>query len=160
MRVDAKARRVEDFNHVVVGNQKGRPIELQEVATVVDSIKEKRSLARLDGTDAVALEIQKQSGGNTVAMVEAVKEKLKELQPELAKLGVVTVTGQGQLQVHRGRRGGRDRLHLPGRPPGGHRRLLLPEVLALHHHHQPHPARVRDRLLRHHEGPGLHASTP
>jgi HAE1 family hydrophobic/amphiphilic exporter-1 len=91
VRVDAKARRVEDFNHVVVGNQKGRPIELQEVAQVVDSIKEKRSLARLNGDDAVALEISKQSGGNTVAMVEAVKEKLKELEPELAKLGVVTV---------------------------------------------------------------------
>lgn len=91
VRVDAKARRVEDFNHVVVGNQKGRPIELQEVARVVDSIKEKRSLARLNGADAVALEIRKQSGGNTVAMVEAVKEKVKELQPELAKLGVVTV---------------------------------------------------------------------
>ena len=91
VRVDAKARRVEDFNHVVVGNQKGRPIELQEVARVVDSIKEKRSLARLNGDDAVALEIRKQSGGNTVAMVEAVKDKLHELEPELAKLGVVTV---------------------------------------------------------------------
>jgi HAE1 family hydrophobic/amphiphilic exporter-1 len=91
VRVDAKARRVEDFNHVVVGNQKGRPIELQEVARVVDSIKEKRSLARLNGEDAVALEIQKQSGGNTVAMVEAVRAKLKELGPELAKQGVTIV---------------------------------------------------------------------
>jgi hydrophobic/amphiphilic exporter-1 (mainly G- bacteria), HAE1 family len=91
VRVDSKARRVEDFNHVVVGNQKGRPIELQEVAKVIDSIKEKRSLARLDGVDAVALEIQKQSGGNTVAMVKTVRAKLKELQPELDKLGVVIV---------------------------------------------------------------------
>jgi len=91
VRVDAKARRVEDFNHVIIGNQKGRPIELQEVARVVDDIKEKRSLARLDGEDAVALEIQKQSGGNTVAMVKAVKKKLEELKPELKQLGVVTV---------------------------------------------------------------------
>lgn len=91
VRVDAKARRVEDFNHVVVGNQKSRPIELQEVAKVVDGVKEKRTLARLNGSDAVALEIRKQSGGNTVAMVEAVKKKLHELQPEMAKLGVVTV---------------------------------------------------------------------
>jgi len=98
VRVDAKARRVEDFNHVVVGNQKGRPIELQEVAKVVDSIKEKRSLARMDGSDAVALEIQKQSGGNTVAMVEAVREKLKELQPELTKLGVVIVQAKDNSQ--------------------------------------------------------------
>ncbi len=91
VRVDAKARRVEDFNHVVVGNLKGRPIELQEVARILDGIKEKRSLARLDGSDAVALEIQKQSGGNTVAMVKSVGNKLEELRPELTKLGVTTV---------------------------------------------------------------------
>jgi len=91
VRVDAKARRVEDFNHVIVGNQKGRPIELQEAATVVDGIKEKRSLARLDGQDAVALDIQKQIGGNTVAMVRSVDAAVKRLQPELSKLGVMTV---------------------------------------------------------------------
>jgi HAE1 family hydrophobic/amphiphilic exporter-1 len=91
VRVDAKARRVEDFGHVIVGNQKGRPIELAEVATVVDGIKEKRTLARLDGQDAVALEIQKQIGGNTVAMVRSVDQALRGLAPELAKLGVTTV---------------------------------------------------------------------
>ena len=90
VRVDAKARRVEDFNQVVVGNQKGRPIELREVATVVDGIKEKRTLARLDGQDAVALEIQKQIGGNTVAMVRAVDAALQKLAPELAQMGVTT----------------------------------------------------------------------
>jgi len=91
VRVDAKARRVDDFEHVVVGNQKGRPIELREVATLVDGIKEKRSLARIDGQDAVALEIQKQIGGNTVAMVRSVDAALKRLGPDLAKLGVTTV---------------------------------------------------------------------
>ncbi len=90
VRVDAKARRVEDFNQVVVGNQQGRPIELREVATLVDGFKEKRSLARLDGQDAVALEIQKQIGGNTVAMVRAVDRVVLGLAPELARLGVTT----------------------------------------------------------------------
>jgi len=91
VRVDAKARQVEDFNQVVVGSQQGRPIELREVATVVDGVKEQRSLARLDGVDAVALEIQKQIGGNTVAMVRSVDAQVRALGPELAKLGVVTV---------------------------------------------------------------------
>jgi len=90
VRVDAKARRVEDFNHVIVGNRAGRPIELKEVATLVDGIKEKRTLARLDGRDAVALEIQKQIGGNTVAMVRSVDAVVKRLGPELSRLGVTT----------------------------------------------------------------------
>ena len=91
VRVDAKARRVEDFSHVIVGNRQGRPIELQEVATLVDGAKEMRTLARLDGQDAVALEIQKQIGGNTVAMVRAVDAAMKRLAPELAQMGVTTV---------------------------------------------------------------------
>ena len=98
VRVDAKARRVEDFNHVIVGNRQGRPIELQEVATVVDGVKEPRTLARLDGQDAVALEIQKQIGGNTVAMVRAVDAALARLAPELARLGVVTVKAKDNSQ--------------------------------------------------------------
>ena len=91
VRVDAKARRVEDFDHVIVGNRLGRPIELREVATLVDGVKEKRSLARIDGQDAVALEIQKQIGGNTVAMVRSVDAAVKRLAPDLARLGVTTV---------------------------------------------------------------------
>ncbi|MBI4912389.1 MAG: efflux RND transporter permease subunit [Acidobacteria bacterium] len=88
VRVDAKARQVKDFERVVVGNQKGRPIELREVATVVDGVKERRTLARLDGHNAVALELQRQIGGNTVAMVQAVDKALAELDPELKKMGI------------------------------------------------------------------------
>ncbi|HJU83336.1 MAG TPA: efflux RND transporter permease subunit, partial [Holophagaceae bacterium] len=88
VKVAAKAKSVDDFRQVVVGNKMGRPIELWEVATIVDGVKEKRSLARLDGRDVVALEIQRQTGGNTVAMVEHVDKVLEELKPELAKQGV------------------------------------------------------------------------
>lgn len=91
VRVDAKARLVDDFNHVIVGNKDGRPIELIEVATLVDDVKEKRSLARLNGEDAVALEIQKQTGGNTVAMVRAVDAAIQRYKPELTKMGVTIV---------------------------------------------------------------------
>ncbi len=91
VKIDAKARQVSDFESVIVGNQKGRPIELREVAQVVDGVKEKRTLARLDGENAVALDLQRQIGGNTVAMVEAVDEVLKKLQPDLEKQGVLLV---------------------------------------------------------------------
>ncbi len=91
LRVDAKAKQVKDFENVIVGNPKGRPIELREVATIIDGIKERRTLARLNGENAVALEIQRQIGGNTVAMVDAVNKALKGMEPELDKLGVLVV---------------------------------------------------------------------
>ncbi len=94
VKVDAKLRSVESYRNVIVGNKQGRPIELWEVANVVDGIKEKRTLARLDGQDVVALEIQRQTGGNTVAMVENVEKVLKTLEPELEKQGVTLVTAK------------------------------------------------------------------
>ncbi|MDR0498600.1 MAG: efflux RND transporter permease subunit, partial [Holophagales bacterium] len=88
LRVDAKAQQVTDFEHVVVGNLKGRPIELQEVADVIDGIEERRSMALLDGQNAVALELRRQKGGNTVEMVNNVISVLNRLGPELDEMGV------------------------------------------------------------------------
>ena len=88
VKVDAKARRVEDFERMIVGNRQGRPVELREVAQVVDGVKERRTLALLNGHEAVALLVQKQLGGNTVAMVDALDKVLEDLRPELDKAGV------------------------------------------------------------------------
>jgi len=94
VRVDSKARQVADFEYVVVGNLKGRPIELREVASVVDGIEERRTLARLDGQSAVALELQRQTGGNIVAMVNSVMATLTALKPELDERGIECVVAK------------------------------------------------------------------
>ena len=88
VRVDAKAKQVADFEYVVVGNLKGRPIELREVAKVVDGEIERRSIARLNGQNAVALELQKQTGGNVAAMVKSVLTAMEEIRPELNEMGI------------------------------------------------------------------------
>jgi len=88
LRVDAKAKQVSDFDYVVVGNLKGRPIELRELATIIDGVEESRSLAMLDGENAVALELRRQKGGNTVEMVNNVSAVLGHLKPELDEMGV------------------------------------------------------------------------
>ncbi len=50
---------------------------------MVDGIEEPRSLALVNGVPAVALDLQKQSGANTVSAVELVKKEIARLQPEL-----------------------------------------------------------------------------
>src|SRR6185369_16284603 len=46
-------------------------------------VEEPRTVARLDGTQAVVMEIRKQSGTNTVQVVDAVKARLAQLQTSL-----------------------------------------------------------------------------
>ena len=56
---------------------------MRDVATVVDAEEEPRTLSRLNGANAVSLLIRKQSGTNTVAVVDRVKARLAEVQKGL-----------------------------------------------------------------------------
>ena len=64
------------FPGLVVDTVNGSPIRLSDLGTVVDGTKEVRTLARLKGEPAVVLQVQRQSGENTVRVVQAVKDRL------------------------------------------------------------------------------------
>jgi HAE1 family hydrophobic/amphiphilic exporter-1 len=70
---------VDDFNNLIVADFKGSPVRVRDVAQVVDGEEEPRTLSRLNGQNAVSLLIRKQSGTNTVAVVDAVKARLEEV---------------------------------------------------------------------------------
>ena len=80
LRTMGRLPRVEDFNDLIVGTLGERPVMLRDIATVVNGSEEARSYADLDGHPAVTLEVRKQSGSNSVAVVERVKHRLKELE--------------------------------------------------------------------------------
>ena len=71
------------FRDLIVANQGGHPIRIKDVGRVEDSFEEPRGLARLDGNNAVSLIVQKQSGANTVDVVETVKKRLERIRPLL-----------------------------------------------------------------------------
>ncbi|MDH3238772.1 MAG: efflux RND transporter permease subunit, partial [Deltaproteobacteria bacterium] len=70
LRVAGKPEAVDRFASMVIAQRSGRPVTLGEVARVRDGVEEQRSLALVNGVPAVALDIQKQSGANTVAVVD------------------------------------------------------------------------------------------
>lgn len=57
----------------------GAQVRLGEIASVTDGVAERRTLARLNGQDAVILEIVKQPGSNTVAVSEAVRQVMSQM---------------------------------------------------------------------------------
>ncbi|MCA1815716.1 MAG: efflux RND transporter permease subunit [Acidobacteria bacterium] len=71
------------FNDLVVANINGAPVKLSDVGRVEDGTKEQRSLSRLNGVPTVSLEIRRQTGANTVAVINAVKQELARVQPQL-----------------------------------------------------------------------------
>ncbi|HTM08791.1 MAG TPA: efflux RND transporter permease subunit [Verrucomicrobiae bacterium] len=68
-----------DFNDLIVGNFQGRPILIRDIGAAENGVVEQRSLARLDGENAVQLIVRKQSGTNTVEVVDRVKARLAQL---------------------------------------------------------------------------------
>ena len=92
LRTMGRIRAPADFAQLIVANRHGQPIRIQDIGTVTDSIEEPRGLSRLwtaaadpqlPGDLAVSLIIQKQSGTNTVAVVEGVKRRLKAILADL-----------------------------------------------------------------------------
>ena len=72
-----------EFERVVIANVNGVPVRVRDIGRVEDAEEEPRSLARLDGTSAVSLIVQKQSGMNTVEVIQRVKEDLADLKAAL-----------------------------------------------------------------------------
>ena len=83
VRVSGRARDPREFNRLIVAERDGFPIPLSSIARVEDGIEEQRSLSLLDGEPALALQIQKQTGANTVDVADNVKEGLRRLQAEM-----------------------------------------------------------------------------
>jgi hydrophobe/amphiphile efflux-1 (HAE1) family protein len=80
------------FNDLTVATVNGAPIRIRDIGSAEDGTKEQRSLSRLNGVPTVQLQILRQSGANTVAVIEAVKanlDRVKRQVPSDIKLEII-----------------------------------------------------------------------
>jgi HAE1 family hydrophobic/amphiphilic exporter-1 len=71
------------FNDLVVATLNGVGVRVRDIGYAEDGTKEQRSAARLNGAPTVILEVRRQSGENTVAVIEGVKGKFALLKNQL-----------------------------------------------------------------------------
>ena len=72
-----------EMNNLVVANINGSPVHISDIGRVEDGTKEQRSLARLNGVPTVTLEIRRQSGANTVEVINNAKQELARISSQL-----------------------------------------------------------------------------
>jgi len=99
LRISGKPDAVEQFNNMVIGQSNSRPIKLSEVAKVKDGIEEKRSLALVNGTPAVGIDVLKQSGANTVGVVDSVKKIIDKIQRDLPSGTTIDMVRDGSIMI-------------------------------------------------------------
>ncbi len=71
------------FEDLVIANVDGSPVRLRDLGRVEDGTKEQRSLARLNGVPTVTLEIRRQSGANTIDVINGIKGELPRITGQL-----------------------------------------------------------------------------
>jgi multidrug efflux pump subunit AcrB len=70
---------IEPMENIIVRRVGGTAIRVRDLGRVVDSWETQQSVVRVNGERAVYLRVNKQPGGNTVDVVDAVKERLPRL---------------------------------------------------------------------------------
>ena len=85
LRVKGRVTSPEELGELVVRTVDDHPIRVRDVARIEDGEEEAESAALRDGAPAVVLAIRKQSGSNTVQVVDAVRERVAELSKTLPR---------------------------------------------------------------------------
>jgi len=83
VRTMGRVNRVEDFNDIIIKNVGGAPIRLRDIGHAEDGMAEKRNFAYLRENEAVVLEVQRQTGMNTVKVVDGVLDRLESIKQQL-----------------------------------------------------------------------------
>ena len=79
IRTAGEFRKLDDLSSTVVTYRQGRPIYVRDLAEVVDSFQDVKSELWIDGEPGIRLRIAKQSGANTVEVVENLKEEVARI---------------------------------------------------------------------------------
>lgn len=85
---DGKYKSLDDLRNTVISYKPGsdaavRTIRLRDIADVYEGYKDESTYAYLDGKSCVMINLQKQSGKNSVATAKSVRKTLEKLKAEL-----------------------------------------------------------------------------
>ena len=81
LRTRGRVQSVREFGDIVVSQHDGHSVLLRDVGVVEDGMAEAETKASLNGEPTVLVTVRRQSGTNTVQVVEAVNERLADLAP-------------------------------------------------------------------------------
>src|SRR4029079_15403075 len=83
LRTPGRFDRLEQFGQIVVAHQGGAPVRVDAWARVKDSEEAARTSAFVEGQRAIVIDVRRQSGQNTIAVIAGVKQAVKEVEPLL-----------------------------------------------------------------------------
>jgi HAE1 family hydrophobic/amphiphilic exporter-1 len=83
LRTMGRIENVKDFEEIVVATINGSPVHVRDIGTVEDGTREQRTISRLNGVPNVTIEVRRQSGANTIEVINAVKANLEKVKAQI-----------------------------------------------------------------------------
>ena len=94
VRLSGKITSIEELRRLILRNVSGTPIRLEDVAEVVDGVKDPVKMGRVNGQEAILLNILKQSDANALQVSEAVGKQIQNLEEQYASEGLKVEVAQ------------------------------------------------------------------
>jgi HAE1 family hydrophobic/amphiphilic exporter-1 len=88
-----------DFGKVIVAMRNGQAVRLSDLAKAEDSIENVQDTSAINGESSISLNVQRQPGANTVAIVDAVKAMMPRLQAQMPRSAIVKVLNDRSISI-------------------------------------------------------------
>lgn len=88
IRIDGEYTSIDEIAKTQITLQDGNTITLQDIANIEDTFKDRGSIATVNGKDALAFSVMKQSDANTVEVADAVKKVMKTINEKYEDRGI------------------------------------------------------------------------
>jgi len=82
LQIQGRLTSIKDFENIIIAHIGGN-IYLKDIAKIIDGEEELQSMALLDGKRSIAIDVLKAQGENTIAVANAIKKRITEVQAEL-----------------------------------------------------------------------------
>lgn len=79
VRTMGRVENISQFNSIIIKNVNGVPVRVRDIGYAEDGMAERRSFAYFKNKPAVVLEVRRQTGTNTVRVVDAVQSQLQKI---------------------------------------------------------------------------------
>jgi HAE1 family hydrophobic/amphiphilic exporter-1 len=97
VRTQGEYQSLAQIRRTIVAMVEGSPVRVEDVARVTDGYEDVQRIAELNGIPVIRLEIQKQSGANTVTVADAIRAEVERINETRSDVRLTVVSDQSEF---------------------------------------------------------------
>lgn len=97
LRSQGEFENLDQMRNLVVQTKDGIPVYLKDIADVSDSTEDVRQIQRINGQPGIRLQVQKQSGTNTVQVAQGVRQEIERVNREVPGVRLILLNDNARF---------------------------------------------------------------